>query len=392
MKRSNRIILVCASVVLLVGRASLAFSDPLIVAARQGDTSQVETLLKGGSDPNMRDSDGKTPLLVAIEGGLTVFISASGSVTSTPRPGPGNADTVRVLLRLGANPNLVDKWGKSALLVASLYGRDQSVAALLANGADPNATNEFNQPPPLSIAASKGYLGVVKRLLEAGAKVDYGGERGHTPLMTASYEGHLEIVAVLLDAGADVNARHVKGHTPLSNAAFQGQSEVVRLLIKRGARIDDKDNEGKDALAIAKERGNTQVIEILTAGMVQEQVASPLFDEPSIEVAGSDDAEILEAVDAAVTVGNNHGFQYDASDSDNGRVVVIALWKDRPVTLTMRFFRKESGLYIASALEQPGDVFLSGGGKKIEQIFYRDLGEETMRRGLEIQGDPRATP
>ncbi len=110
MKRSNRNILVCASIVLLVGCASV---DPLLVAARQGDTSQVETLINGGSDPNMRrDSDGMTPLLVAIEGGLTAIVTGSGYQTF-PRPGPGNADTVRVLLKLGADPNLVDKWGKS---------------------------------------------------------------------------------------------------------------------------------------------------------------------------------------------------------------------------------------------------------------------------------------
>ncbi len=263
MKRSSRIILVCASIVLFVGCASV---DPLLVAARQGDTSQVETLLKGGSDPNMRDSDGKTPLLVAIEGGLTVIITGSGSVTSTPRPGPGNAHSVRVLLRLGADPNLVDKLGKSALLIAARYGRDQSVIALLASGADPNATIEFNQPPPLGIAASEGYLDIVKRLLEAGANVNSRYQNGKTALMSASFSGHLKIAGVLLDAGADVNASDTYGHTPLSNAAFQGQSEIVRLLIKHGARIDDKDNEGKDALAIAKERGNTQVIEILTAG------------------------------------------------------------------------------------------------------------------------------
>jgi len=128
------------------------------------------------------------------------------------------------------------------------------------------------------------------------------------------------------------------------------------------------------------------------ADMVQEQVDPPLFDEPSIEVAGSADVEILEAVDAAITVAKNHGYEFDASDSENGRIVVKALWKGHPVTLTMRFFRKEGGLYIASAMEQPGDVALSGGGTKIEQIFYPDLFEETTRRGLSIYGDPRATP
>ena len=155
---------------------------------------------------------------------------------------------------------------------------------------------------------------------------------------------------------------------------------------------DQKLDRREQKLALLKEGGHTQVIETPTAGMVQEQVVPPLFDEPSIEVTGSDDAEILEAVDAAVSVAKNHGFEYDASDSENGRVVVLALWKDRPVTLTMRFFRKESGLYIASAMEQPGDVFLSGGGKKIEQIFYPDLLQETTRRGLTIYGDAQATP
>jgi hypothetical protein len=155
---------------------------------------------------------------------------------------------------------------------------------------------------------------------------------------------------------------------------------------------DQKLDRRKQTLVLLKEGGHTQVIEIPTTGMVQEQAVPPLFDEPSIEVTGSDDAEILEAVDAAVSVAKNHGFEYDASDSENGRVVVLALWKNRPVTLTMRFFRKESGLYIASAMEQPGDVFLSGGGKKIEQIFYPDLFRETTRRGLTIYSDAQATP
>ncbi|MCZ6656011.1 MAG: hypothetical protein O7C67_01830 [Gammaproteobacteria bacterium] len=129
----------------------------------------------------------------------------------------------------------------------------------------------------------------------------------------------------------------------------------------------------------------------LKTGSVPEQVVSQSSDEPSIE-AVSDDAEIIEAVGAAVAVAKIHGFEYDTSDSENGRVVVKALWKGRPVTLTMRFFRKMGSLYIASAMEQPGDVLLAGGGQKIEQIFYPDLLQETNRRGLTVYSDPTAQP
>ncbi len=43
-------------------------------------------------------------------------------------------------------------------------------------------------------------------------------------------------------------------------------------------------------------------------------------------------------------------------------------------------------------MDQPGDLALSGGGTKIEQLFYPDLLQETAHRGLTIFGDPRATP
>jgi ankyrin repeat protein len=252
----------------LMGSASQIPPDPLFVAARQGDISQLETLLMGGSDPNMRDSDGGTPLMAACEGERNTAIVRSGSLRMTPTSGPGNPDAVRMLMSHGADPNLVDEWGSSALWFASRYDRERSVAILLDNGGDPNLTKN-GRVSPLSSAAEQGHLGVVKRLLKAGSNIDSRDKGGQTPLIAASYNGHVEIVIALLDAGADVNASDTGGHTPLSNAAFQGQSEVVRLLIKRGARIDDKDDEGKDALAIAKEGGHTQVIEILTTAFME---------------------------------------------------------------------------------------------------------------------------
>ncbi len=128
------------------------------------------------------------------------------------------------------------------------------------------------------------------------------------------------------------------------------------------------------------------------AGPIKDQMGPQAFRDPSIGTAGGSDAEILAAVESAIAVAQRFQFHYDASASANGRAVVMALWQGRPVTLTMRFFRKDNAIYIASMLNQPGDVALAGGGQKIEQLFYSNLAAETARRGLRILGDSNARP
>ena len=125
------------------------------------------------------------------------------------------------------------------------------------------------------------------------------------------------------------------------------------------------------------------------ATSVEEGMGPQVFQEPNVSAAGGTDKDIQSAVETAVNVAQSLQFHYDASSSANGRVVVTALWKNRPVTLTMRFFRKDGSVYIASSLTQPGDVFE---GEKIERLFYSRLAEEAGRRGLRILGDPSARP
>ena len=116
------------------------------------------------------------------------------------------------------------------------------------------------------------------------------------------------------------------------------------------------------------------------------------FEQPSVGNSGNNDADVNNAIDAAITVANSLQFNYDASDSKNGRVIVRALWKGKLVTMTMRFFKRENKLTIATALNQPGDVFLSKGGQKLESLYYSRLRNEITRRGLVLYGDLRARP
>lgn len=100
----------------------------------------------------------------------------------------------------------------------------------------------------LSRGAKAGRLDSVKRLLGAGAVVDWRDTQGFTALHHAASSGHRSVVETLLNAGALVDAgvepraggspvSGVRpGHTALALAAQQKWMGVMELLLARGAK------------------------------------------------------------------------------------------------------------------------------------------------------------
>lgn len=112
----------------------------------------------------------------------------------------------------------------SALITAAGNGDVARVKALLEDGADPNAQDEFGNTALMSAAINNDppmgkYTAVVEALLAAGANPDIQHRIfGHTALMSAITNGDIPTIKALLAGGADRNLRDMNGRTALDRA------------------------------------------------------------------------------------------------------------------------------------------------------------------------------
>jgi len=90
----------------------------LHIVVKRDDSKYVTYLLYKGADPNLKDRQGNTPLLIAIDRGY--------------------GDLVPILLKGKANPNLAGDGGQTPLIKAVLRRDEGMVRDLIDGGADPD--------------------------------------------------------------------------------------------------------------------------------------------------------------------------------------------------------------------------------------------------------------
>ena len=89
-------------------------------------------------------------------------------------------------------------------MTAARTGNLETVRALLAKGANPNA-KERNEQTALMWAAAEGHTAIAQALIASGADIRATLVSGFTPLFFAVREGHIDVTRALLKAGIDVN-------------------------------------------------------------------------------------------------------------------------------------------------------------------------------------------
>lgn len=217
--------------VLAPAAAAAPADGPLLTAVRGGDAERVRALLAIGADPDASASDGGTALLWAAEA--------------------GDDTLTRMLLEAGAAADRANRFGATPLLVAATGGHAGVLELLLTAGADPDLAMPEGETA-LMRAARAGRADAVGVLLDHGAEIDVREQwRGQTALMWAAVEGSTTVARTLLAAGADAYMRSRGGFTPLLFAVRHNQLETLDALVEGGADVDDALPSGLSALCLA---------------------------------------------------------------------------------------------------------------------------------------------
>ncbi len=186
--------------------------EAIFTAAREDDIAAMKEYIAAGADINQSDEFGATPLSIAAYRGNTemvrLLLEAGGgfeigvfhAAISTSNDDP---EIVQAFLDHGVD---IDEKadignGHTALMYAAEFGHVEVGKLLLANGADIDAVDNFNDPA-LNVAAFHGQLEFAKMLVEMGAALNIQGYGSRTALGHAISRGHEDVAAFLREVGA----------------------------------------------------------------------------------------------------------------------------------------------------------------------------------------------
>lgn len=195
---------------------------PLFCAAESGHAECVRALLAAGAYVRVRDSSKRTAMYHA-----------------------GSAEVVQLLLQAGLKLEDEDTYGWPPLSGAISDGESAlpRVKALIAAGANVNATHDRGYTVFMSAVGSSRYPALLRTLIAAGADPHAVSELGYNAFHAAidvNFEANAEesvrdTLGYLKELGVNIEQRNSNNHTPLAYAIERGTGLEVQVLCELGA-------------------------------------------------------------------------------------------------------------------------------------------------------------
>ena len=264
-------------------------------------------------------------------------------------------EQMRVAIESGANVNVQNHRGTSPLISLAkgyYYPNIEMVDLLLTNNADPNLQDRGGETA-LHWAAARGYLEIVKKLLESeNIDINITNIDGRNALHSIFDDEeelfdleHVEpIIKLLIEKGININETDISGKTALHLAAEQNHGGAVGILLRAGAdeniKIYDYHPAGQTAYELAENKKNRVELdrhnslgEIIPGGDLVERLRITQIEHNSVRVV--------------ITVGEEERFleipRNILVDTDHN------LWTYEPLALNAfhEFHREKAQAYLA---------------------------------------------
>lgn len=158
----------------------------LHIAINSSSVNGLKALAKTGIDLDQKDAHGLTPLMIGIE--------------------RGDTEAVKILAEEGADLEMRNQDDFTALMFAATNRQEEVLQILIDNGAAVNAKCNSGHHDTLMISINYYHEGIFKKLLKAGADVNYCNPVGGGPCAVelAAKLRCMPALDLLIDAKADV--------------------------------------------------------------------------------------------------------------------------------------------------------------------------------------------
>ena len=223
-------------------------------ALRWGGRDSVLRLLEQGANPSIPDTEGLTPLFVAIRKKDIELLDALLERGASLSEKDVNESTALQLLSSGGDIRATrialkhGVYGRQALNLVVGVGDIASVLALIQSGADLNVTDGLGRSPLMTAVIHRRQR-VARMLVDPGADVAHRDSVGQSSLVYAVRAANVDGLHFLVDRGLDVNETVEEGRTLLMVAVQRRRPDVVRALLDRGADVFLLDDKGQSVLA-----------------------------------------------------------------------------------------------------------------------------------------------